>query len=153
MRERPAVACVGEPLARHAPGFRAWLRQRGYRPSTVEDQAFLMGHLSRWLAEAGLQPSAFTVDVVDQFRRVRRESHSHLSGARGLDQLLGYLRRVGAVPAPPGPDSSFEHVVTEYREYLVRPDLSEHNSERMPAIQHITIRRDHHRGQTIRPAW
>jgi integrase/recombinase XerD len=78
-----------------------------------------MGHLSRWLAEEELQPSAFTVDVVDRFRRVRRESHSHLSGARGLDQLLGYLRRVGAVPAPPGPDSSFERVVTEYREYLV----------------------------------
>ena len=119
MRERPAVACVVGPLARYAQGFRVSLRERGYRPSTVEDQAFLMGHLSRWLAEEGLQPSAFTVDVVDQFRRVRRESHSHLSGARGLDQVLGYLRRVGAVPAPPGPDSSFERVVTEYREYLV----------------------------------
>jgi site-specific recombinase XerD len=96
-----------------------WLRERGYRPSSVEDQAFLMGHVSRWLIAEGLQPSAFNVDAVERFRQARRETHSHLSGVRALDQLLGYLRRVGAVPAPPGPDSSFERVVAEYREYLV----------------------------------
>jgi hypothetical protein len=69
MRERRAVACVDGPLAGYAPGFRVWLTERGYRPSSVEDQAFLMGHLSRWLAEAGLQPSAFTVDAVEQFQK------------------------------------------------------------------------------------
>jgi integrase/recombinase XerD len=119
MRERRSVARVEGPLAGYAPGFRVWLAERGYRPSTVEDQAFLMGHLSRWLAEEGLQPSAFTIDAVARFRQARRESHSHLSGARGLDQLLGYLRGLGAVLPPLGPSSSFERVVAEYREYLV----------------------------------
>jgi integrase/recombinase XerD len=119
VRERPAVACVVGPLARYAQGFRSWLRGRGYRPSTVEDQAFLMGHLSRWLTAEGLQPWAFNAGAVERFRQARRESYSHLSGARGLDQLLGYLRGLGAVPALPGPDSSFECVVAGYREYLV----------------------------------
>jgi integrase/recombinase XerD len=119
MRERRAVAFVEGPLAGYAPGFRGWLADRGYRPSSVEDQAFLMGHLSRWLAEEGLQPSAFTGDRVEQFRKVRRETHSHLSGARGMDQLLGYLRGAGAVPEPFVADSSVERLVAEYREYLV----------------------------------
>ena len=119
MRERRAVARVYGPLAGYAPGFRMWLTERGYHPSSVEDQAFLMGHLSRWLTEEELQPSAFTVDVVEQFRKVRRGTHSHLSGARGMDQLLGYLRGVGAVPEPWVPDSLVERLVAEYREYLV----------------------------------
>jgi integrase/recombinase XerD len=119
VRERRSVARVEGPLARYAAGFRVRLAELGYRPSTVEDQAFLMGHVSRWLAEQELEPSAFTVDAVERFRRARRESHSHLSGARGMDQLLGYLRGVGAVPEPPVPDSSVELVVAEYREYLV----------------------------------
>jgi integrase/recombinase XerD len=119
MRERRAVACVDGPLAGYAPGFRGWLTERGYRPSSVEDQEFLIGHLSRWLTEAGLQPLALTGDVVEQFREVRRGSHSHLSGARGMDQLLGYLRGVGAVPEPSVSDSSVECLVAEYREYLV----------------------------------
>ena len=119
MRERRAVARVYGPLAGYAPGFRMWLTERGYHPSSVEDQAFLMGHLSRWLTEEELQPSAFTVDVVEQFRKVRRGTHSHLSGARGMDQLLGYLRGVGAVPEPSVSDSLVERLVAEYREYLV----------------------------------
>jgi len=119
MRERRAVARVDGPLAGYAPGFRMWLTERGYHPSSVEDQAFLMGHLSRWLTEEELQPSAFTVDVVEQFRKVRRGTHSHLSGARGMDQLLGYLRGVGAVPEPSVSDSLVERLVAEYREYLV----------------------------------
>jgi integrase/recombinase XerD len=119
MRERRAVACVDGPLAGYAPGFRGWLTERGYHPSSVEDQAFLMGHLSRWLTEEGLQPSALTDDRVEQFRNVRRETHSHLSGARGMDQLLGYLRGARAVPEPSVSDSSVERLIAEYREYLV----------------------------------
>jgi integrase/recombinase XerD len=115
-----AAGCVCAWAAGAVPGFRLWLAEQGYRPSTVEAQAFLMGHVSRWLAEQGLQPLAFTGDAVERFRRTRRETHSHLSGARGMDQLLGYLRRVGAVPEPLLGDSSVERLVAEYRAYLVR---------------------------------
>ena len=44
MRERRAVAFVDGPLAGYAAGFRGWLTERGYHPSSVEGQAFLMGH-------------------------------------------------------------------------------------------------------------
>jgi integrase/recombinase XerD len=78
-----------------------------------------MGHLSRWLTEEGLHPSAFSGDMVEEFRKVRRETHSHLSGARAMDQLLGYLRGAGAVPEPFVSDSSVDRLVAAYREYLV----------------------------------
>ena len=101
MRERRAVARVEEPLARYAQGFRACLAERGYRPSSVEDQVWLMAHFSWWMAQQGLQPSAFTADAVERFQRCWATS---------------------AVSAPcrsrPRPTHRFERVVAEYREYL-----------------------------------
>ena len=120
MRERPSVARVIGPLGPYAPGFRTWLAERGYRPSSVEDQAFLMGHLSRWMKQQGVEPSACTSEVAERYHRDRRQSHSHLSGRRGLEQLLTYLRGVGVVPQPAAPGSPAEAVIAAYREYLVR---------------------------------
>lgn len=48
---RLSISRVEGVLAPHASGFRVWLTERGYRPSTVEDQVWLMAHLSRWLDE------------------------------------------------------------------------------------------------------
>lgn len=120
VRQRPSVARVIGPLGPYAPGFRSWLAERGYRPSSVEAQAFLMGHLSRWMTEQALEVSALTSEVVERYQRVRRQSHSSLSGARGLQQLLVYLRGVDVVPEPAAPASPTEAVITAYREYLVR---------------------------------
>ncbi|MCA1679226.1 MAG: ParB N-terminal domain-containing protein, partial [Actinobacteria bacterium] len=119
VRERPSVARVVGPLGPYAPGFRAWLAQRGYRPSSVETQAFLMGHLSRWMNEQGMQASAFTNEAAERYLQVRRQSHSSLSGSRGLEQLLAYLRGVGVVPEPAAPGSPAEAVIVGYREYLL----------------------------------
>jgi integrase/recombinase XerD len=107
-------------LAPHAWGFRVWLAERGYRPSTVEDQLWLMAHLSRWLEEQGLEPSGLTVAAVERFRQARRECYSHLTGARALDPLLGYLRGLGVVPKPARLDTPLERLLADYREYLVR---------------------------------
>lgn len=120
VRQRPSVARVVGPLGPYAPGFRAWLAERGYRPSSVETQAFLMGHLSRWMTEQGMEASALTSEVVERYHQVRRQSHSSLSGARGLEQLLAYLRGVGVVPEPAASGSPAEAVITAYREYLLR---------------------------------
>jgi hypothetical protein len=83
MRERRAVACVDGPLAGYAPGFRVWLTERGYRPASVEGQAFLMGHLSRWLTDAGLQPSAFSGDMGHEQERT---THVYLHADLALKQ-------------------------------------------------------------------
>jgi integrase/recombinase XerD len=86
------VSRVRGVLGPYAPGFRVWLAERGYRPATVEDQVWLMAHLSRWLGEQGLEPAAFDGEAAERFQRFRRERYSHLTGARAVRPLLGYLR-------------------------------------------------------------
>jgi integrase/recombinase XerD len=118
---RLSIARVKGPLARHAPGFRAWLAKRGYRPSTVEDQLWLMAHLSRWLTAQEMEPSALTAEATDRFRLAHRERYAHLTGARALNALLGYLRVLGVVPAAPRcVDTPVERLLADYRDYLVR---------------------------------
>jgi integrase/recombinase XerD len=79
-----------------------------------------MGHLSRWMDEQGFEASALTSEVAERYHHLRRQSHSSLSGSRGLEQLLAYLRGVGVVPEPAAPGSPAEAVITPYREYLMR---------------------------------
>jgi integrase/recombinase XerD len=79
-----------------------------------------MAHLSRWLAEQRLEPAAFTAEAADRFRRARRERYAHLTGARALDSLLGYLRGLGVVPEPARADTPVERLLRDYREYLAR---------------------------------
>jgi integrase/recombinase XerD len=117
---RLSISRVEGVLTPYASGFRAWLTQRGYQASTVEDQVWLMAHLSRWLDEHGMEPAAFTDEAAQRFQRARRERYSHLTGSRALRPLLGYLRGLGLVPESGIPDSPVEGLLAEYRDYLVR---------------------------------
>jgi integrase/recombinase XerD len=117
---RGSIARVEGRLAPHASGFRVWLAERGYRPSTVEDQLWLMAHLSRWLDERDMEPSALTADAAERFRHARRERYAHLTGARALDPLLGYLRGLRLVPEPAHLDTPVERLLAGYRDYLAR---------------------------------
>ena len=117
---RLSISRVEGVLAPYASGFRSWLTERGYRPSTVEDQVWLMAHLSRWLDEQGMEPAAFTDEAAEHFQRARRERYSHLTGSRALRPLLGYLRGLGLVPEPLASQSPAEAIMAAYREYLLR---------------------------------
>ena len=117
---RLSISRVDGVLAPYASGFRSWLTERGYRPSTVEDQVWLMAHLSRWLDEQGMEPAALTDAAAEHFQRARRERYSHLTGSRALRSLLGYLRCLGLVPEPARMDTPVDGLLAEYRDYLVR---------------------------------
>ena len=61
-KSRVCNAFVPGPLEQYAPGFRAWLLDKGYTPLTTVPQLQLMAHVSRWLdremlAVAGLTAS------------------------------------------------------------------------------------------------
>jgi hypothetical protein len=86
----------------------------------VEDQVWLMAHLSRWLDEQGMELVAFTDEAAERFQRARRERYSHLTGSRALRPLLGYLRGLGLVPEPLASESPAEAIVAAYRAYLRR---------------------------------
>ena len=115
-----ATMQVHGPLARQAPGFRVWLSDQGYAATTVEDQTWLMAHLSRWLEAEAISPSEFDTRAVERFQKHHRKECSHLSGARGLRQLLAYLRLVRIVPEPVSRSTPVEVLLDEYRDYLAR---------------------------------
>jgi integrase/recombinase XerD len=116
----PSRVRVGEPLGSYAEGFRIELAQLGYAPVTVTLHLQMMGHLSRWLAGQGLDGWALTPTVVDAYLVVRRAAGyaNHRSG-RGLQPLLGYLRRREAIPRPVAPEATAtERLLSRYARYL-----------------------------------
>ena len=116
---------VDGPLAWWAPGFVAELEGLHYAPSSAVQQVRVLAKLSAWLAAEGLEASDLTPAVIARFvTELRRCGYRNARSWRGLGTLLGYLRRVGVVPAPASPAPSSmtaeEELLARYRRYLVR---------------------------------
>jgi hypothetical protein len=107
-------------LAAHADGFRSELAGLGYTPASAELQVWLMGRLSRWLAEENLEPSELDPSRVAQFLATHEEDRNRVPTERSLVPLLGYLRSLGVAPEPsPTPLTPVEELVGQYRRWLV----------------------------------
>ena len=121
-------------MAQFASGFRAQLQRWGYAPSTLADHVRLMGRLSGYLADQGLDVAGLTPEVTAGFAAARRgEGYRHLTTAQALSPLLGYLRDARVVPEPVVSVSgnAVRALLQEYRGYLVR--------ER--GLAHVSVRR------------
>lgn len=109
------------PLAPYAAGFVAELVGRGYRPRSVSGQLELMAHLSRWMAQEGVEPGGLTAEAADRFLEVRRATACSLRSWRALDPLIGYLRCLGVISKlVAAADSPVDRLVAQYRDYLLR---------------------------------
>ena len=109
------------PLAPYAAGFVVELVGRGYRPRSVSGQLELMAHLSRWLAERGVEPGGLTPVMADRFLEIRRAGDVSLCSWRALGPLVGYLRGLGVIPKlAASADSPVDRLLVEYRDYLLR---------------------------------
>jgi len=100
----------------------AELARLGYTPNSASGQMFVRGHVSRWLAAQGLDACGLTPQVTDRFLAARRRAGCRLYlSLTGLAPLLGYLRRLGAVPPapPPVPASPAEALPGRYFRSLV----------------------------------
>ena len=116
----PSVVRVDGTLAPYAPGFGAHLLERGYAPSSAEDQLRLMAHLSRWLVDQPAEPGALTPELLGRFLAARRARYVRLTGARALAPLVGYLRGLGVLPEPLTAElAPVERLLAGYRDYLV----------------------------------
>src|SRR5258708_35789068 len=99
-KTKPSWPGVTGPLAEYAGGFRAELARLGYTPLTAASQLRLVAHLSRWLADEGLDASALTVPVIERYFAGRRSAgYANERTVTALGPLLGYLRGLGAAPA------------------------------------------------------
>jgi integrase len=80
-----------------------------------------MAHLSRWLADQGVEADELTPGIADRFLEVRRAGAVSLRSWRALDPLVGYLRGLGAVPKlAASADTAVDRLVADYRDYLLR---------------------------------
>ncbi len=115
---------VGGPLAPFARGFVEELDRCRYKSSAQYAQMLVMARLSGWLAGEGLGASDLTPAVLGRFiAELGTGGYRDPRSLRGFGTLLGYLRRVGAVPvpAPPAvsaPATAEEELVDRYRRYL-----------------------------------
>jgi integrase/recombinase XerD len=118
----PALVQVGGPLAPFVEGFRARLELLGYAREPRVVHLELMGQLSHWLDERGLDGSALSLEAVEEFVLDRRAAgHRNARSVRSLRPLSEYLREIGAAPPPvrqqvAGP---VEALLADYARYLV----------------------------------
>lgn len=117
----PSRARVTGPLQPYVAGFIEELSRLGYTTQSACGQVFLMAHVSRWLAGEGLDADALTPETADRFLAVRRAAGYVLYlSPKALVPLLGFLRRIGAVPeAPPPAGAPEDALLGRYRRYLV----------------------------------
>jgi site-specific recombinase XerD len=115
---------VGGPLAPFARGFLEELERCLYKSSAQHAQMLVMARLSGWLAREGLGASDLTPSVLGRFiAELATRGYRDPRSLRGFGTLLGYLRRVGAVPVPappavPAPATAEEELLDRYRRYL-----------------------------------
>jgi integrase/recombinase XerD len=117
----PSRVRVTGPLVVFAGGFTAELARLGYKPNAAADQLRLMAHLSRWMDAGQFKVAELTPPVTEAFLAARRAAgYVMWLSPKALAPLLGYLRRLGAVPPPPlAPATPAGALLGRYQRYLV----------------------------------
>lgn len=117
---RPKAVVWSGPLAEFGPGFVEELRRLGFTPLAAVHQARLAAHLSRWMQPRGLDVAELTWDRLDEFLVERRVTHSNRYSRKALLPLVGFLDRLGVLPADearaPSPN---EVAVADFERYLI----------------------------------
>jgi integrase/recombinase XerD len=124
MGKNPSRVRILGPLAAYRDGLVEDLRSQGYTPQSSTHYVLMMARMGRWLAENDLRPEQFTTEKIEGFLRQRRQSgHKQFVTLRGIQSVLGLLRRVGVIPAAEikAPDRTrVGKFLERYEAYLVR---------------------------------
>ena len=109
------------PLAADIDGFATRLKSEGYARKSAKSKLWLVGHLSRWLEQQGLEIEALDEPGIDAFLLTRGPGSVRQGDAKTVRQLLAHLRASGRLPPVPSPaDSSpIAQVVRRYERFLV----------------------------------
>ncbi len=117
----PTQICVSGPLKEYASDFASELLQQGYTVNSARRQMHLVAHISRWLADEGLDAHRLIATEVERYFCARRAAgHVNHRTSKALQPMLTYLRGLGVAPAAPplSPDGPVEVVLERYRTYL-----------------------------------
>ena len=110
------------PLVLYADGFREELAAHGYAVQTTDRNLRILAHLSSWMLDQGLSVAELSGARVEGFIEARRhEGYRRWLSVPAVMPLIGYLRRLGIVPAAPEtaePTSVADRAIEDYRRYL-----------------------------------
>jgi len=112
---------VTGPLRPFTAGLCQEMSRQCYAPSSVVTVLRLMVRLSGWLEEEGLPAAGLTPQVIEEYRRRRRDlTAAQAPGRLSLRPLLWYLRGLGVVPDPAVEPvgTPMEALLESYRGYL-----------------------------------
>jgi len=119
----PSRVRLTGPLAPFAPALVQELASLGYATTSATMQMQLAASLSRWLLAAGIGLDGVSEPLLDRFLTERRaQGRRHHHSMRALGPVVGYLRRVGAVPfpvRPPAPIGAGEVLLARFAAYLI----------------------------------
>ncbi len=117
----PSRVRVAGPLEEFVAGFVRELLRQGYTAKSTTGHAYLLAHVSRWLADTGLTSRDLSETEIGRFLDTRRAAgHRRFLTSKSLQPMLRYLRDLGVAPtpSPPTPDGPVESALECFRRYL-----------------------------------
>ena len=123
-KTNPLRISIPGPLAVYRTGLMEDLAEKGYTERSTTHVVYLLAHIDQWLSRQGLRPEQFTDEEIARFLRERRRAGAkkHVT-ARGIDSVIGFLRRSGAIPFAARPQeekSGRDALLDGYAFYLVQ---------------------------------
>jgi integrase/recombinase XerD len=117
----PSRVRMSGPVVGFAEGLVHELRSLGYARTTAAELMRLTAHLSRWLEGSGHELADLTPVVLETFVAERRKGYVNFTSARALDPIVGYLRRLGAVPEPlaVAPTTAAQILLGHFKQFLL----------------------------------
>lgn len=107
-------------LGPQVEGYRAWLGQRGYTPSTVRNMLKELGQVGRWLMLQELEAGQLDEQRIAAFIAARRAAgYRRVPGPRAMAPLLSYLREIGIAAEAPPLATPLGVLLAQYRTWLV----------------------------------
>jgi site-specific recombinase XerD len=96
------------------------LEERGYPPTTIQNQLRHMVKLSRWLTRTDRDLGDLNEEALDRFWRRRTRGQKRKSAAPALEAFLAVLRTARVTPpAVAPPRTPAQRLADRYRRYLV----------------------------------
>ncbi len=111
------------PLGQYIDTFSRWLSGQGYATYSLKYRIRLVGALSRWMFQQGLEVSELDEQTTAAFLRFRAlDHHAHRNDVPTLRSLVEHLRQSGViVPAAPVIDESeISSITDDFATYLMR---------------------------------
>lgn len=104
------------PLAPYVSGYRDWLLDRGYTPSSTVNALIALGHLGRWMDHDGIGVDQLDGAASGAFVAAQVRVRGRLPLA-SVKPLIEFLQATGA--APVGPSAAEDELLLGYHEWLV----------------------------------